>query len=152
MNRHFFNFIAAFNASTKNKRWTFCLPVRNRFVLTFLDFVVRERLVESYRLIRSLPAFRAFGASPGLRGRHTSFCYPVEITLKHELVKKIYSVSTPGKYHYMSKRKLAQYIERRIGARGVVIVSSPRLGRLCNAKELIALGEGGLVVCVVFIS
>lgn len=120
-------------------------------MITFLDFLVKERLIESYYLPRGLPPF--FPAGEGkLGGRKTSFCYPVEITLRHELVKKFYSFSTPGKYHFMSKRKLATFANVKIGARGVVVVSSPRLRRLCTAKELIVLGEGGLVVGVVFIS
>jgi len=151
MNQHFFNFIAAFNAAAKNRRWSFSLPVRNKFIIVFLDFLTRERLIESYFLPKGLPPFYPAGTG-ALGGARTSFCYPVEVTLRHEFIKSFYSFSTPGKYHFMSGRELARFADKKIGARGVVVVSSPRLGRLCNARELISIGEGGLVVGVIFIS
>jgi len=64
-------------------------------------------------------------------------------------VTGIYSVSTPGKYISMSAERLRLYTFNATGANGVVICSSSKLGGLCTSKELIALGEGGLVICVV---
>ena len=51
MNRHFYNFIAAFNAAAKTKKWTLFFPIRNRFTYKFLEFLNKERLIEGFRFV-----------------------------------------------------------------------------------------------------
>lgn len=77
---------------------------------------------------------------------------PYELKLKHELVRGIYLSSSPGNYINLNAAKLRAYTYRNIGAAGVVICTSARLKGLCTSKELISLGEGGTVICVVRIT
>ena len=84
--------------------------------------------------------------------KNSPYYTPVEIRLKHELVKGIKTVSKPGKYISLSAQNLFTYATREAGASGVVVCSSSKFKGLCTAKELIAAGEGGLIVCVVRIT
>lgn len=92
------------------------------------------------------------GRSIKLGKKGSAYHVPVELRLKHELVKGIKTVSKPGKYISLSAQNLLTYATREAGASGVVICSSSKFKGLCTAKELIAAGEGGLVVCVVRIT
>jgi len=153
MNRHFQNFIAHFNAAAQTGRWTIRLPLRNKFIFTFICFLLKEKLIESYRVIGfPKPVVMRKGCGIKLGKKGSLYYVPVELHLKHEVVTKIFPVSTPGKYEPRGARELLSYTYKDAGAEGIVICSSSRLGGLCTANQLIALGEGGLVVCVVKIT
>jgi ribosomal protein S8 len=151
MNRHLHNFIAAFNSAAKTGRWTFVAPLRNKFTLTFLSVLLKEKLIEDFSFV-SRPPLMFKGCGIKLGKKSSPYYVPIEIRMKHELVKSVYSVSTPGKQDFMSAERLRMFSTRMTGGGGVVICSSSRLRRLCTASELTALGEGGLVLCVVKIS
>lgn len=122
--------------------------MRNKFVLTFLNFLLKEKLIEDYRFLGKRPDLdNPSGVKLGKK--QSPYYCPIEIRLKHDLVKGIFSVSTPGKYDFMNAHRLRLYAEIGTGAGGVVVCSSAKLGRLCTARELIVQGEGALVVCVV---
>jgi len=152
MNRHFYNFIAMFNSAAKTGRWTFTIPLRNKFILTFLNYLLKEKLIEDFRFFNSKTPHFYKNCRVKLGKKQSPYYVPIEIRLKHELVTGIYSVSTPGKHTSMTAERLRLYTFNAAGASGVVICSSSRLGGLCTSRELIALGEGGLVVCVVKIT
>jgi ribosomal protein S8 len=127
--------------------------LRNKFIFTFIKFLLKEKLIESYRLIgdpKPVVMYKRCGIKLGKKG--SRYYVPIELHLRHELVTKIFPVSTPGKYEPRGARELLTYTYQNAGAQGVVICSSSRLGGLCTANQLIALGEGGLVVCVVKIT
>jgi len=48
MNRHYFNFIAMFNAALKTKRMSFVMPLRNKFILNFLNILLKKGLIDAY--------------------------------------------------------------------------------------------------------
>jgi len=147
MNRHFYNFIAMFNKAAKTGKWTFVVPLRNKFIFTFINYLLKEKLIEDYRFTGRVPDFSDHALKLGKT--RSPYYYPIEIRLKHELVKGIFSVSTPGKPDFMNFRALNIYTQRTSGVNGVVICSSSKLAKLCTAPELLKQGEGGLVVCVV---
>jgi len=150
MNRHFFNFIAMFNAAAKTNKISFSIPLRNKFIITYLNFLHKEGLIEGYEFENHNPSSPLQRDLTGIKlGKKASNYYvPVRIFNKPGLVKKIVSVSTPGKYFFYDRMRLQWYLHKQ-GAGGVVIISSSHFGRLCNAKEAVAAGQGGLVVSVV---
>jgi len=158
MNRHFYNFIAMFNAAAKTNRGSFTAPVRNKFTLVFLDFLLREGLINHYEFKNKDDAQkfvqneRSPATHPLLLGsKGSKFYVPVIVHLRLGLVHGISSVTTPGNRRSFSYRALARLVDRHSGANGVVVVSSSRLGRLASAKELLPISEGGLVMCVVLL-
>ena len=116
--------------------------------------MLKEKLIEDFRFCNPANAkmFSEDGAPLKLGKAGSDYYVPVEIRLKHELVKGIRSVSNPGKYISLSAQNLVTYATKEAGASGIVICSSSKFKGLCTAKELIACGEGGLVICVVRIT
>jgi len=114
--------------------------------------LLKLKLIEDFRFFHPKPPtlYKRCGIKLGKRG--SRYYLPIEVRLKHELVKGIFSVSTPGKLDFMSAERLHLYTTHAAGGGGIVICSSARLRGLCTSKELTALGEGGLVLCVVTIT
>lgn len=138
-----------FNAATKTGRWSFTIPLRKLFVIDFLEFLLKEGLIESYSYVGEAPK-PSYGAAMLLGPVSSNFCHLVRINLREQaLVRGIKSVSKPGKFRYMDYRELSSFVEKRGGGAGVVVVSSPYFARLCNAREALAVRTGGLVVCTI---
>lgn len=152
MNRHYFNFIAAFNSACKTKKWTFVAPLRNKFVWVFLNYLAKEKLIEDFSFVNSehIKFFNNNISSALVLGKkHSAYYCPIKIHLKHEFISKIHTISSPGERYYLNKKELALFAKQKSGKLGVVICSSSKLKRLCTANELIRINEGGFVLCVV---
>jgi ribosomal protein S8 len=149
MNRHFYNFIASFNSAAKTGKWTFVVPLRNKFTYEFVEYLFKEKIIEDYRFIDRTPDLsHNSGVKLGSK-KNKKYCYPLEIRLKSEFVSSIDSLSTPGKYFFKTAHKLTAYANAGSGAGGLVICLSARFKGFCRANELAACREGGLVLCVV---
>lgn len=117
--------------------------------MTFLEYLLREGLIESYHFRDKVPNWSGCAAVL-LSRKGGNYYVPVVIHLRQtKVLKGIKSVSTPGKYRYLNYRDLLIFTQKNAGAGAVVIMSSSYFGRLCTAKELLAVGQGGLVLCVV---
>jgi ribosomal protein S8 len=108
MNRHYFNFIAMFNAALKTKRMNFVMPLRNKFILNFLNILLKKGLIDAYAFENKRPPLD----SPFLKlaRRRTNFYYPIKVFFKPGLLEKILSISTPGKYRSLTRRDLDRYV------------------------------------------
>lgn len=123
--------------------------MRNKFVLVFINYLFKEKFIEDYRFPGKVPNLNSpFSISLGPK-KIKKFYYPVEVQLKHDLIKGIESFSTPGKHKFMTAKKLLEFTISGSGAGGSVICLSARFKGLCSARQLIERGEGGVVVCVV---
>jgi ribosomal protein S8 len=146
MNRHFYNFVAAFNAASKTSKSTFSFALRNKMTLVILDLLVKEGVIMSYQVSDKL-YFDFFGNQRfGKKG--SNFYTAVNVYFRSGVFPKIESVSTPGKqfpYPFLKLNRLC----RAYGPGKVIIVSSSSLGKICNAREVVAAGEGALVLFIV---
>jgi ribosomal protein S8 len=154
MNRHFFNFIAMFNAAAKTRKLSFSIPLRNGFIVTYLNFLHKAGLIEGYSFesnggVSPFESIKVKGRHVRLGKKASNYYVPVRVYNKPGLIKKIVSVSTPGKYFFFSKKEMQHYIKVKTGAKGLVIVSSSHFKRLCDGREVVAAGQGGLVLSVV---
>ena len=141
-----------FNSAAKTKKWTFVAPIRNKFVWLFLNYLVKEKFIEGFvfeNLFNSDLFLKKNKSAVLLGKKNSNYCCAVKVFLKHEIIQKIHTISSPGGRHYMNKKELALFSKQRVGKLGTVICSSSKLKRLCTSNELIALNEGGLVLCVV---
>src|ERR1700760_306174 len=126
MNRHFYNFIASFNAAAKTGKWTFVVPLRNKFTYSFIEYLFKEKIIDDYRFIDRIPDLsQNSGVKLGSK-KNKKYCYPLEIRLKSEFVSGIDSLTTPGKYYFKNAQKLAAYNNSGAGAGGLVICLSSR--------------------------
>lgn len=122
-------------------------------MLTFIEFLLKEKLIDSYSIEGQLPynfynsAFAVF-----LPGKKSAKCVRIKLYLKHEIVSRIHSLSRPGELRFLTAKKLMNFSAGQSGTAAVVICSSSDFGRLCTAQELIAVGKGGMVLCAAHIN
>jgi hypothetical protein len=126
--------------------------LRNKFTLTFLKFLLKENIIEGYNFLTKTELDIINDPYLKLGKKGSSYYTPVEIRLKHNLFTKMIIYSTPGNYEFFSKTRLSVLTYRAAGAGALVICSSSKYGGLCTSKELLAIGEGGLVLCIAKIS
>jgi len=82
--------------------------------------------------------------------KQSKYYHPVKITFKTGFFPRIKSVSTPGKQHSYSYKKLLR-LHNSLGDMATIIVSSSVTGSICTSSELLARGNyGGLVLFVVY--
>jgi hypothetical protein len=86
--------------------------------------------------------------SPMFGKKLSKYYTPVRMFFKDGLKPVIKTVGSPGKRMYYSKKKLDR-VWRKVGTSAQVYVSSSKLKRICNASELVKIGEGGVPLFIV---
>ena len=146
MNRHFYNFVAIFNWSSKTNRRIITFPLRNKHIITILNLLTQEGVIAGFELPKK---FHYNNNGDMLLGKKLSNYYtPVRLFFKDGPKPLIKTVGSPGKRMHYSKKKLDR-VWRRVGTSALIFVSSPKLGRICNASELVKIGEGGTPIFIV---
>jgi hypothetical protein len=145
MNRHFYNFVAIFNWSSKTNRRIIVFPIRNKHIITVLGILARDGIIAGYE-ISPKSHTNAFG-EPLFGKKLSNYYTPAKIFFKDGLKPVIKTVGSPGKRMHYSKKKLAR-VWGKIGTSAHFYVSSSRLG-ICKASQLVSIGEGGTPLFIV---
>ena len=150
MNRHFYNFVAIFNAAAKTFRSNFSFPLRSTYLIKVLFLLYRLGFIRDYTLPNKWH-YNHRGQLV-LGKRQSNYYHPVNVTFKTNLFPRIKSVTTPGKRRqYFFKYKKLLRLHNRLGAMATIIVSSSVSRGLCTSSELLAKGKhGGLVLFIVY--
>lgn len=146
MNRHFYNFVAIFNWSSKTNRRIITFPLRNKLIIVILNLLVRDGVISGYEMPKK---FHYNKNGDLLLGKKLSNYYtPVKIFFKDGLRPTIKTIGSPGKRAYYSKKKFDR-VWRKIGPSANMYVTTSKLGKICNASELANMGEGAIPLFIV---
>lgn len=120
--------------------------MRNKQIIKILDLLHREGIIAGYEMPKK---FYYNHSGELMLGKKLSNYYtPVKIIFKDGPRPYIKTVGSPGKRMNYTFKKLDR-VWRKVGSSAHIFVSSARLKKICNASELIPLGEGGTPICIV---
>jgi hypothetical protein len=146
MNRHFYNFVAIFNWSSKTNRRIITFPLRNKQILVVLNLLTSEGVIAGFELPKAI--FYNHCGAPMFGKKLSNYYTPVKIFFKDGPRPIIKTVGSPGKRMYYTHIKLAR-VWRKVSSSAYIYVSSSKLKRICNATELVNIRQGGTPLFIV---